>query len=1227
MADLLQFALDLRPAIPDSNERELALDITRSFIVEAPAGSGKTGLLIQRFLKLLASKSVTDPAQILAITFTRKATHEMRDRVLQQLAAAHHGTPAANDFDRDTRPLAKDVLARDRHLDWRLLDHPERLNISTIDAVCAQIARSLPVLTGAAAQSPTEESSELYAEGARRTLTHLGGDDPRLTAALELLLLHRDGNLADCETLIAEMLGWRDQWGDLIPLTGEQLTEHYLETVTLPRLNKALDRAICRGLTRIDRLMPPALCHEFALLAHRMSAADGYQGADSPIALCSELKSAPGTAAADLAHWRALAHIAIAPSTKSWRKSRGITPQFMKFDISPQHKAELIGLVESFSDIPGLLEALRGLANLPPVEYPAEQWHVAKALFRVLSRALIELQIVFATRGKCDFTEFSLLARAALRDPQALDDLAASTGFNLEHLLVDEMQDTSSSQYELIRLLTHHWDGHSQTVFLVGDPKQSIYLFRQARVEGFLDTLRTQRLGDLPLTPLYLTANFRSQANLVARFNETFVPIFGAEAPTQGPETHESRVPHAREASVGSTSASSFAVPYRAAWASRDATPGPHIEWHTAVLPYNSDTELRADARRRQSRKNAAAIRRLVETWRARRLPLDRQPSPQNPAGKPWKIAVLVRGRKDLLEIVRAFKSRDPIPFRAVKTEPLGERQEVLDLLALTRALLHPADRTAWLALLRTPWCGLTLRDLHTLAGEDVQDARSSNESPILTLLAQRGHLLSPDGIARLEPFYTVISSALTERGRLPLSQWVERTWRAFSADRFASPGELANIQRFLELLDQIEAEPGPFSIVRLEQRLATLFAAESTTPGAVDLMTIHNAKGLEWDFVVVPTLESSSGKNGNRLLSWIELEAGNQADEVAHGIVAPVQPKGSEAFALNKWMNAVRYAREAAERKRLFYVACTRAKEELHLFAAPQRSAKGDLSPRPDSLLRAAWAAAEAIFATAPEPIQTSEPEVFQIAASGLSLVTAKPTPERTIQRIPLSAFPQSSIIPTTVGAPGLGSETWAFTRPEGSFEARAFGNAMHTFLELLATRIATGRKPATLLQEIPTWTPRIGTILRAGGLAPTEIQRATANVLRSLIRTLEDPIGQWILAPHPEASSETSIVSAGETIRLDRTFLAGSEPQSTGETHLWIVDYKTGSHGAEGLEVFLTREREKYAPQLEAYAHHLAQRGLPIRLGLYYPTLSKLLWWVSRTLFQNGTASNAGP
>src|SRR5271170_6029725 len=145
VGELLDFGRDLERAEesrpPDGEARAQALDVRRSWIVEAPAGSGKTGLLIQRYLKLLADESVDEPEQVLAITFTVKATEEMRDRVMAQLESAARGDALKgdSDFERETRALAEAVLQRDKLLGWGLLEHPRRLKIRTIDSVCGEI--------------------------------------------------------------------------------------------------------------------------------------------------------------------------------------------------------------------------------------------------------------------------------------------------------------------------------------------------------------------------------------------------------------------------------------------------------------------------------------------------------------------------------------------------------------------------------------------------------------------------------------------------------------------------------------------------------------------------------------------------------------------------------------------------------------------------------------------------------------------------------------------------------------------------------------------------------------------------------------------------------------------------------------------------------------------------------------------------------------------------------
>lgn len=167
MGELFSFPLEPEQpetpstAPPDRGERERALDVTRSWIVEAPAGSGKTGLLIQRYLKLLALPGVDQPEQVLAITFTVKATGEIRERVLEQLERAAGPDNTIHDFERETRGFALAVLERDRNLGWNLREHPRRLNVRTIDSVCAEIARSLPVLSGSGSLNPTEDASSL----------------------------------------------------------------------------------------------------------------------------------------------------------------------------------------------------------------------------------------------------------------------------------------------------------------------------------------------------------------------------------------------------------------------------------------------------------------------------------------------------------------------------------------------------------------------------------------------------------------------------------------------------------------------------------------------------------------------------------------------------------------------------------------------------------------------------------------------------------------------------------------------------------------------------------------------------------------------------------------------------------------------------------------------------------------------------------------------------------
>ena len=195
-------------------------------------------------------------------------------------------------------------------------------------------------------------------------------------------------------------------------------------------------------------------------------------------------------------------------------------------------------------------------------------------------------------------------------------------------------------------------------------------------------------------------------------------------------------------------------------------------------------------------------------------------------------------------------------------------------------------------------------------------------------------------------------------------------------------------------------------------------------------------------------------------------------------------------------------------------------------------------------------------------------------------------------------------------------------FSRPEGSFGARAAGNTVHAFLEYLAQRIAVTPEAEQhrLTGEVQNWSPRIRAVLRNEGLPADPVERLTRETIQALTRTLEDDQGRWLLQPHRGAVSEAEIgaghegSSAHRAFRMDRSFFAGSAPREPGSDVLWIVDYKTSVDVSGDRQAFLAREQQTYEGQLRRYAElRTAQlpAGQRTMLALYYPMLPALHWW----------------
>jgi ATP-dependent helicase/nuclease subunit A len=1207
----------------DAAAREIALDTGTSFIVQAPAGSGKTELLTRRFLRLLAE--VDSPDQILAITFTRSATAEMRRRILGAMEAARDGTDDSDKF-KESRELALAALLNAEKQGWDIFRNPHLLRIETIDSFCLSLAHRTPLLSrlGGTFQ-PTEIAEPLYDIAAQRTLRMLGGPDAALNVAISTLLRVRDNGLAECAELIASMLARRDQWSSRFVLD----TSSDWQDQVRSELEKPMKRAITRTLNQLNKMFVASAIDgtQFAELASfacanlRLESSEPCRKHLAKIATLDLYKNLPSFAAEDLNAWKAIAaHLLTGGG--DWRKS--INKQH---GFPPKSKTQILQLqeiIQHLQRVPGLQETLYQTRDLPPAAYSDDQWSLLSRLFLTLRAATAQLKVVFAERNAVDFIEIGLAAEQVLKLSDELlgdlpSELALSTSEQLRHLLVDEFQDTSRRQHRLLSMLVRAWSAdEGRTCFLVGDPMQSIYLFRQAEVELFQHA-KKHGLGSgdesLPLESLQLTTNFRSHRGLVDRLNAILEPVFLQDVKPDA-------------ASVVFTPSEAYEP---------ELVPN-SVEIHANLIP---PQDSREQSRESRSRAQEVEANQVLEIVRSHRTDISNN--------NRYIIAILARARNHLLPIAAALR-RNNIVFRAVEMENLGERQEVVDLQALLRALLHPMDRVAWLAVLRAPWCGLTLADLHKLTGED---DRTFRKTPVLELLRTRLSLLSEEGQQRAGKTLAVLEEAIRQRqfqsSSQSLSTLVERTWYSLGGRDCVDKTAYENTQVYFDMLDKISADGISCINGELEQNLTRLFAqpdSESSEFNGVQLMTIHKAKGLGFDVVIVPGLHRATRPEQSKLLTWLERSVPPsetaEANEVSEVLVAPICEKGEESNSLTKWVEHQEKARLDEEQKRLFYVACTRAGKELHLLGTSEIKAstnkttgeityslkRGDTS----SLLQTAWPGLDADFQ---QSLETWKQKNAALAAT--SGVTTMPLRESyqpetlfdlaaaeerpaTLRRLPDNFVPDrfrgNVTIPDTDAT--RNAEHDLFDRPSGSLRVRAFGVAVHALLDRASRKIQAGATVAQCQKQLPPWTAATANLLQQQGLSRAESKRLSLNVISAVNGALEDETGRWILSPHHDAQNEAEwtgwLNGTLRNIRVDRVFRAGEEVSAPGDNIYWIIDYKTSTHSALGLESFFQEQKEEYKPQLEAYAavlRLLKGPGTRIRLGLYYPLLHKLESW----------------
>lgn len=1134
--------------LEDDASRIEALEFA-SFIVEAPAGAGKTELLTQRYLKLLAT--VDSPEEIIAITFTNKAASEMKKRIMDSLVDANGGKRPTLAHKIVTFELGQKALARSAEKSWELLTTPSRLRIYTIDSLSGNLARQMPLLSRFGTQPAVSEDASLYyQEAATRTLANL--DDAAEGPVVQQALRYFDNDHFRLNALLAEMLAKRDQWQYYI-------MNHHDASLA----EAALAHLVTQDMQAVAEVMP--LRVQEALMPVARYAASNLP-CDVSVALLRDWETPIPFKPEALPMWRAVVDLLLT-GTNTFRKTVNVKNGFPATPEGNVYKGLHAEVVEMLQQTDGAELALKALRELPNPKYDEQSWQIVLALAHLLKVATAELWLVFQQHGEVDFVQISQNALFALGDAEENPtDLALKLDYRIKHLLVDEFQDTSPTQIKLIEHLTQGWmDDDGRTLFLVGDPMQSIYRFRKANVGLFLRVAQ-EGIGGLSLIPLKLWRNNRSHAPVIEWVNDTFAKVFPDE-----------------------DSVSRGAISYRA-FVAKDRDPaGAGVTFHAMVDGGNAielddddaqEEAVESDVRQLEANKIIEIIK---ATWA------------QNPTRK---IAVLVRARSHLHALVAEIRrNHADIQFQAVEIEELANRQVVQDLLSLTNALHQRADRVHWLAILRAPWCGLRLEDLHKLIGND-------QVSTVLHLMHDEARLqaMSDDGRKRLLHVRDVMQEALNHRGRMSISRWVHGVWVMLGGPTCLwEAGDVRDVQAFFDRIDRMEAN-GQFSTEQLAIEVQKLYAApDAKAKDLLQFMTIHKSKGLEFDTVILPGLDKTTGRTDQPLLMWEEVPREDFGGDVADVdlVVAPMPPKGKNkpnSQGIYDYMKSLEKQRAAYEDARVLYVAVTRAERCLHLLGAVAPNKKGELQPKKNTFLEMLWPVVASEFNEDKLTLKQEEPSTLN--ERGVSAKLEDFVPQLVRLKDPnIPDILQAEQVQYEV------QQSRASAEDDTGLSLDAdVGTLVHRYLELIADQGLEHwslTRLETLKLAMQRWFAQQG--------HPNLAAQNGVNLVLSLLnKTLTSAQGQWVLQAHEHAQNEWAIErqSDGLVIQkrvIDRTFIENGVR--------WIVDYKTTALAANIDESSLKQAAEQYRQQLEGYAALFADEGLSIKLAVYFVSVGRLI------------------
>jgi len=867
--------------LPDARDRQVAVGtFDRNLVVTAGAGTGKTTLLVDRLAHLiLRNPEPLKINQIVALTFTNKAADEMKLRLRQRLQAylaVELDRQPASDADKKTFQSVAELIALYRlskdEMDGRIgeaLRNLERSDIGTIHSFAANLLRLYPIEAGVDPQFDEDDGTEFDRQF-----------DEEWNAWLDQELALHSPRAEDWRKVLA-----RCQL-DQIKALARSLTA---ETVDLNQ-----------GPTK-DIAVP--LRDWLGKLAAQAAALDARHPEDR---LNEKLVRA--------------AHAVIDDFARSGRRSADLAASYALLAGKPVSRSLKGWSGEDIAAAQELVRAAKGLAGVDG-EFTALVW----GLLTPYATAFRER---FLRDGHISFDGLLVRARNLVRDHKRV---RAELKQRYRTTLIDEFQDTDPIQYEILLYLAEQANQSVSEwrkvkvepgkLFVVGDPKQSIYAFRRADIEAYLEVVEKIVLAQDGIE-CRLTTNFRSDGAILDVVNGAFAGLIRAQEGLQPAYIAIQPAP-ARPSVTG---------------------PLPRLSVRKIIAP---DDQTDAETARRIEGESLAHWLQESVLGKAQIL----NPRGETGPAKPKDVAILMRKLTDIHDYLEPFR-RHGIRYVVEGERHFYAAKEIIDAVNLLRAVENPYDRLALVGVLRSPLGGLTDLQIYQLHRQNLLDYRDSAK------------LDADEFPVTLAQLYQALTRLNAETRALPIGAAVDRVFSTLPVELLAAchfHGEqavanLAKLRQQAEQLGRAGSTTLKEAIRQLEQRVLdvkdegeSVLAEENLD--AVRIMSIHKAKGLEFPIVILAGCQTGTeGRRSSEAESTFDWSTGLTGLRI-----------GQTADLAGLFIAEKNRLRNSEEQKRLLYVAMTRARDHLVISCvASSRRSRGSFLAMLDTTLNDAIAGAK---------------------------------------------------------------------------------------------------------------------------------------------------------------------------------------------------------------------------------------------------------------------------